>query len=163
MCHITDQEIQSDGQVLSTALNNVAKLLPASEATVATDLQTAASKLLQVTSTWTTGSVVADFNDAASVAEAALGAVPQTAAVAPLIPIAVSALDLLIANVGHPSENVTVASVKASVARVDALPPNPYRGKAVIPHQHFRSLRDDIKAAWDQVTKVYPELAPAKL
>lgn len=166
MCNITANQIKEDGQAVANAVLAIAKIEAPINPELAANLTTAANGLIAVTSTWTQGSSVAIFNDAATVLEVALGAIPETAAIAPLIPIAVAAIDLLIANIGNPSPAITPDAVKVTMFRVEqhaAINPNPYRGKAVIPHSHWRSMKDDFISAWDKTADEHPELASAKL
>jgi hypothetical protein len=163
MCTITDSEIKAAGQTIGKALNSIAALEQATNPTLAADLTTAANALVTVTSNWTSGSSKALFDDAANAVEAVLAAIPMTAAYAPFVAIAVAALDLLISNIGTPPAPLTVDAVKATLARIEALPPNPYRGMAQIVHHHGKSLLDDFVAAWDAEVDKQPELGIKKL
>jgi hypothetical protein len=163
MCTITDSEIKADGQTIGTALESIAALEQATNPTLAANLVTAANTLIEVTSTWTSGSSVALFNDAANAVEAVLADIPQTAAYAPFVAIAVAALDILIANIGQPPAPVSVVSVRATMDRIDALPPNPWRGKAEIIHYHGKSLLDDFVSAWDAEVDKQPKLGIRKI
>ena len=169
MCHITASEIQSDGAAVGTALISVANALVSTEPTLAAQLKADATALESVTSTWTTGSAVADFNSAASAVEATLNLIPQTSAFVPFVAIAVSALDILIANIGgspaagQPAAEITVESVKEMQAKIATFPPNQYRGKITIERHHFQSPRAAFKNAWNNEVDAAPALGVAKI
>ena len=149
-CTVTAAQISSDGQTVANALLAIAKLEAVADPSLAANLTSAANALIAATANWTSGSGLAIFNDAAQVAEAALAAIPQTAIIAPLIPIAVAALDILIADISSGS-----VGLSANV--------NPYRGKAQIHHRFLRSPEGDFKAAWNTVVNAHPDLAPAEI
>lgn len=158
MCTISASEIKADGQAIAAALEDIAVLEQPIDPTLAANITTAANALLTVTSNWTDGSSEALFNDAASAVEAVLAAIPETAAYAPFVAIAVAALDILIANIGTPAAPVTTASVRATMDRIDALPPNPWRGKATIVHHHNHSLLQDFVESWNEEVDKQPTL-----
>lgn len=142
-CAPTDTQIQQDGNVVATAILNIAALEQPVNPALAAQLVTAANDLKSATANWTTGSTVAIINTAAQAAEIALAAIPQTAAFAPLIPIAVAALDLLIENVAQPAVSAHVLSASTATN---------YHG-ATIPHRLFRSREGDFKAEWNEKAK----------
>jgi hypothetical protein len=176
MCTITASEIQADGMAVSNALLAVAKIEAAISPTLAANLTTAAQALLAVTSTWTSTSAITLFNDAATAAEIALAAIPETAAIAPLIPIAIAALDILMAQLptspaaGKVAAKLGPKEYKAMNDRIAAYAfthPNPYRlsvpTSILIHHAFMRSPRDDFRAAWNSVAKAHPDLAGARI
>ena len=170
MCHITANDSKSDGAAVAGALNNVATVLE-SEGQTALGQQLAAdaSALLAVTSSWTTGSPVAIFNDAASAVEATLALIPQTSALVPFVEIAVTALDVLIANIGtspaagQPASAITPENVKAMQVKIAAFPPNPFRGKIKIERHHFQSPRSAFHNAWNAAVDEHPEAGVEKI
>jgi hypothetical protein len=143
-CTVSAAQIQADGKALHEALLSVANIYTLTSPTAAANLVTAANALLAVTQNWQTGSSIAIFNDAANAVEVILAAIPQTAAIAPLIPIAVAALDILLANVNPKASNAVALHAMASPKG------NPYRGKATIKHRMGRSIEGDFKAAWNK-------------
>ncbi len=155
MCKITDKEIQQDGVAVSEALDSIATVLATTNPTLGAQLLADSAALLEVTNNWSTGSLLADFNTAASAVEATLGLIPETSALVPYIEIAVTALDILITNIGGSpatggvGSEITVQSVKNMQDKIAALPPNPYRGKIQIERHHFQSPRSAIKNAWN--------------
>lgn len=169
MCTVTDQEIKQDGAAVVAAINNIATVLAATDPALAGQLSAAANALLAVTNNWTTGSAVADFNDAASAVEAVLALIPQTSALVPFVEIAVTALDILIANIGtspaagQPPVAISMESVKEMNAKIATFPPNPYRGKIEIKRHHFQSPRSAFKAAWAAEVDKAPSVGIAKI
>ena len=170
MCSITASDIKADGAAVSQAIQSISTVLAAEgDTAVANDLATAATALLAVTNNWTTGSAVADFNSAASAVEAVLALVPQTSAVVPFVEIAVTALDILIANIGGspaaaaPATPITVESVKEMQAKIATFPANPYRDKVTIKREHFQSPRSAFKDSWNNQVDAQPTLGIAKV
>jgi hypothetical protein len=156
MCHITAAEIKTDGAAVAQAIQNISTVIAAEGNTaLAARLSESAGALLAVTNNWTTGSPVADFNSAASAVEAVLALIPQTSALVPFVEIAVTALDILIANVGgspaagQPAAAITPEAVHAMQAKIATFPANPYRGKVEIKRSHFQSPRTAFKNAWN--------------
>lgn len=147
-CTITPAEVAADGQAISNALIAVGVVYPQASA----DLDKAAAAVVAATSNWQTGSVTADINTALGGAEAVLSAIPQTSAVAQLIPIAVAAIDILIAAIPPPPVAAT-ANVSVPLA-ARAKPANPYKltpdqQKALVHHRMGRSPAGDMKTAWN--------------
>jgi hypothetical protein len=163
MCSISDAQIKADGQTIGTALIDIADILAATNPTLAADLTTAAQGLETVTANWTSGSSKALFDDAALAVETVLADIPQTAAFAPFVAIAVAALDILIANIGTPAAPITPTTVSATMDRIAALPPNPWRGQAKIVHHHMHSLHSDFLSAWNDEVNKAPKLGITKL
>jgi hypothetical protein len=170
MCQITANEIKQDGAAVAAAVNNIATVLASEGNTaLAKQLSDAANALLAVTNNWTTGSAVAEFNDAAQAVEAVLALIPQTSALVPFIEIAVTALDILIANVGtspaagQPATEITPTSVKQMQARIATFPPNPYRGLVTIERHHFQSPRSAFKNKWNATVDAAPNSGIAKI
>jgi hypothetical protein len=169
MCHITAAEIKTDGAAVAQAINNIASIVAASNPTLGGQLSAAAAGLLAVTNNWSTGSPVADFNDAAGAVEAALALIPQTSALVPFVEIAVTALDILIANIGtspaagQAPQEITLKSVKETQAAIAALPPNPYRGKIDIERHSWQTPRTAFKNAWNKHVDASPDLGIKKI
>jgi hypothetical protein len=150
-------QIAADGAVVAQAMLNVAAIEAVTNPQLAQNLTTAANALKAATANWTTGSSLAIVNDAAQVAEVALSAIPETAAIAPLIPIAMAALDIIITEAGGPSPAPSVS------ANVVAPSINPYRGKYKISHMPLRSPKGDFESAWNGEAKKHSALASAIL
>lgn len=144
-CVPVDVQVQQDGAAISTAILSIAAQEQPINPTVAAQLVMAANGLRTATANFTTGSAVADINAAANVAEVVLQAIPQTAAFAPLVPIAIAALDLLIENAGAGA----TSTLNAHVAHVSGTAATGAYRAAVIPHRTLRSREGDIKAAWN--------------
>jgi hypothetical protein len=169
MCTVTASQIKSDGAAVSSALNNIATVLNTTDPALGAKLSAAAGALLAITNAWTTGSSVAVFNDAASAVEVVLAMIPQTSALVPFAEIAVTALDILIANVGgspaagQPAAAITVESVKTMQAKIATFPANVYRGKREIKREHFQSPRDAFKNEWNKEVDAAPAAGIAKI
>jgi hypothetical protein len=170
MCHITASEIKTDGAAVAQAIQNISTVLAAEGNTqLAAQLSEAAAALLAVTNNWTTGSAVADFNDAAQAVEAVLALIPQTSALVPFVEIAVTALDILIANIGgspaagQPAAAITPEAVHAMQAKIATFPANPYRGKRTIERKHFQSPRNAFKDAWNKEVDAAPAAGITKI
>lgn len=151
-CAPSTSQIAADGQAVATALLSIANIEAVSNPQLAQNLTTAANALSAATANWKTGGSVAILNNAANAVEIALAAIPQTAAIAPLVAVAVAALDAIIANINPTS------SAKDTV-RVANL----YRGEAHIHHRWGRSIEGDFKAAWNMAARSNPALNSAVL
>lgn len=151
-CKPTASQVSADGAALAQSLNAIAALeTQQGNAALASQLGEAAKALTAATANWQTGSAVADINDAATLAEIALAAIPTTAAFAPLVPIAVAAIDALLANVG----GSTTATSSPAVGSVHAATPK-------LQHRVLRSPEGDFKAAWNGQVKA-SNLSPSLL
>ena len=100
-CTPSTAAIAADGNAVATALLSIAALEQPLNPTLAQQLTTAAGALKQATANWTTGSPTADINSAAVAVEAVLAIIPVTAGFAPLVAVAVAALDVVLANLPH--------------------------------------------------------------
>jgi hypothetical protein len=144
-------QIKNDGATVAAACTSLAVALQATSPDIASKLNMAGQALLAVTSSWTAGTTIAYINDAANAVEVILALIPMTAAFAPLVPIVVAALDLLLANI--PSISGAMVSAKARVH-------NPYRTANVdklIKHRFGRSKAGDIKSAFNTMATAHPE------
>lgn len=164
MCKITAATIAADGQAVAKALNSIATALQTSDPSLANELTVAAQTLVTATTGWTTGSPIAVINDAAQVAEAVLGAIPETAVYATFVAIAVTALDILIANVStQATQTANIVGNKLAIeAHIDTLPENPYRGIVTIKPSLF-GPRKALKDAWDKQVELEPNVGIKKL
>jgi hypothetical protein len=156
MCKVTASAIQQDAAALAKAVNSIATALVTTDPTLSKELSAAAATLVTATANWTTGSAIADINDAAQAIEALLGAIPLTAPDAVFVGIAVAALDILIANLStQPVQTTnTIANARAVLAHVDTLPTNHWRGTAQIHRHIFEGPRAAFVGTWnDQVNK----------
>jgi hypothetical protein len=160
MCHISSDALKADGVTLATALKAISGFID--DPTTKTSLLDAANALTAATSTWDGSENAKNILDtAASSAESILHDIPTTASIAPWVAIAVSALDVIIANVGNPPEPTTVAQIRGTVSRIQALPPNPHRDKASV--IHTGNLRKDFIDAWNNKVDEIPMLPVPKL
>jgi hypothetical protein len=153
-CTPTATEIQKDGQALNSTLTQLAAVEQPLNPTLAANLLTAANALEAVTANWQTGNPVAVFNDAANAVDVALAAIPQTAAVAPFIPIIVGGIDLLIANIPGATSTTSVAiaynPVQVSLARYRA------EGATAVKPTRFGTPRSAFIAAWNKQLAAHP-------
>jgi len=140
-CTVTDAQIRADANAVATAMENIAVVLKNDNPEYADKLAMAGASLRAAAANYKTGSSEALLNTAASIAEITLSQIPQTSEYAPLVAIAVAAVEVLLANL--PQSN----AVKAM-----AVPrqPNPYHGQAIIKHRALRSPEGDFKAAWNE-------------
>lgn len=164
-CSQSTAQIAAEGKAVSNALLMVANIENGADPAVGERLTQIANSIAAITSNWQTGSSEALFNDAANAAEVVLAQIPQTAIIAPLIPIAVAAIDLLIETIHPPASPAASGAVELSSVALSAHTAhiaNPYKG-AKIKHRLFRSKAGDIKAAWNEVTAAHPELKSAEL
>src|ERR1035437_870608 len=135
-CTITAAEMAADGQAVGNAVLALANVT--TDPVLAARLVQAGNGMISATANWQAGSSTAYINDAAGIVEVVLSQIPQTAIYAPLVPFAVAALDIILAN--------TTAS--SSLATVKAAGPNPYHG-GKISHRFGRSPSGDFKSAWN--------------
>lgn len=165
MCKITASAIQSDAAAVAKAIQSIANAVQATDPSLATQLNAAAAALVAATSNWTTGSAVADINDAAQAIEALLAAIPFTAPYAAFVGIAVAALDILIGNLSTQSTQTssTIANAKAVLAHIDTLPANQWRGKAQIHRHVFEGPRSAFIGTWNDEVEKQPTLGFPKL
>ena len=161
MCHISDSQIKADGVVLANALTQIANVIP--DQAIKADLLKAADGLVQVTNNWNGTNSKALFDDAMNAVTAVLARIPVTAPYAIFVSIAQSAIDLLWANVGNPPAPVTVSTVKATVAALEALPASPHRAAAAVTREHHESWRDALTRTWDTAVDEHPDAGVAKL
>lgn len=160
MCKVTVSAIQQDAAAVAKAVQSIANAVQATDPSLASQLNAAAAALLAATANWTTGSAVADINDAAQAIEALLAAIPLTAPYAAFVAIAVAALDILIGNLAtQPTQTAnTVGNARALLAHVDTLAPNPWRGQAQIHRHIFEGPRDALIGTWNDARAKQPEL-----
>lgn len=149
-CGTSVPALVADANAVATAVVSIAKVESASNPALAAKLTTAAQTLVAATTGWTSGSPTADITDGATAVEAILGAIPQTATVAPLVAIAVIATDTILSRLSS-STTVTASSAR-----------NPYRAAnpgTIIKHRIFRSPEGDFKAAWNAACLANPALS----
>jgi hypothetical protein len=148
------QEVAASGAAVSAALLSIAAIEQATNPTLAADLTTAATTLKSATANFQTGDSLAIINSAAAVAQTVLAEIPATSQYAPLVAIAVAALDAILAATGNTSVAASAHTVSAHT--MVALSPSQqanldlYReiGKGKIKHRLFRSKSGDFEAAW---------------
>jgi len=148
-CSVTQAQLQADGNALAAALTSTAKVISVTDPVTAQKLLTAANAISAVTSNWQGTSSIAVLNAAASGAEVVLASIPQTSTVASLLPIAVAALDIVLANTT--TANATVVSLTAE--QRDNLSAYRSAGAHAIAHRFLRSPGGDFKAAWNAQCK----------
>lgn len=145
-CSISNAQIAADGQAIATALTGIANVYQATNPTAATSLKTAAADILAATANWNGSTSLALFTSAADAAEIVMASIPQSAPFAALVPIAVAAIDVLVANLNPTATAPAVISAHALASPQG----NPYRGRVTIKHRVLRSPEGDFKAQWNQ-------------
>jgi hypothetical protein len=145
-CTANTSELQSDATALASALNNLATVVQASDATAANNLKTAATALTAAAQSGITGPAWEQaLNAATAGAEVVLAAIPVTAPYAALLAIAVAAAEAIIAN--------TVSSgtqVKAEAPGNNAnLLWYTRTGHGLLRHRFGRGPAGDFKASWN--------------
>ena len=167
MCKINSQTIAADGQAVATACNAIATAVQVTNPTLAADLRAAATALVAATANWQTGTPTTDINTAATAIEAVLAAIPQTAAFAPFVAIAVAAIDVLLGNISTQAiqMGVKLADIVAVTDHIDTLPANPWRGQYKMHgfRSHFEGPRAAFTQAWNGEVDKTPELGFPKL
>lgn len=159
MCHPTAATLKADGVIVADALNIIAGFEPEP---IKDDLEKAGTAFSDVAAKWDGSTGAKDLLDAAAVAaEDILADIPTTAAIAPWVAVAVTALDAILANVGTPPAPTTTGNIRAALDKIDALPPNPHRGIAVI--KHTGNLRQDLTNAWNDKSDEFPDMHVPKL
>jgi hypothetical protein len=145
-CTASTSELQSDATTLASALNNLAAVVQTSDATVASNLKTAAAALIAATQSGTTGPAWEQaLNAATSGAEVVLSAIPVTAPYAALLAIAVAAAEAIIANTMS-----TGTQVKAEAPGNNAnLLWYVRTGRGLLRHRFGRGPAGDFKASWN--------------
>jgi hypothetical protein len=156
MCKITSAQIQADGKAVGQALDNLAAALESTEPTIASDLTTAGNALIAATANWQEGSSTAILDDAENTVIIALNAIPITTPFAPLVAIAFTAVNLLIANsqtqttqTGSATANVHALLTREASINTDS----PWHGKAEIKHHFLNPPRKDFESAWNSAAK----------
>ena len=151
-CVQTDAQIAADGNAIAQACLSIAAIEQTENPALAANLTTAAKSLEALTANWQTGNSTAILASAAAALQIILAAIPQTALIAPLVPIAFAAIEVLLANIG----------AKVGGVNVKAIAPGWYTG-AQIPHRLGRDASGDFKAAWNSTAKANPALAKAAI
>lgn len=157
-CQNVDQQIQADGQAIAASVQQIAALEKATNPQLSDQLSAGATALLAAVQNFKTGNTTADINAAANIIQVAMAAIPQTAVYAPLVPIAVAALDTLLANLPASNTPATPAKVMARAAIKPAAQVTP----VAIPHRLGRSVEGDFKAAWNAQAAKIPGALPIK-
>lgn len=166
MCKISAAQIAADGKAVGTAVLDIAGLLQTTDPSLAQQLTAAANALIQVTSTWTTGSAVAILEDAENAVVVVLNLIPVTSAFAPFIAIAFAALNLLIANAQTQTQQTGDAVHDAHLLLTTAKTLNtnsPWFGKAVIKHHFLNSPQKDFTSTWNTAVDANPGLGVPKI
>lgn len=150
-CTISQAQLIADGNALSAALTSTAKVMAATDPATAQKLLLAANALSQVTANWNGTSSIDKLNAIASGAEVVLAAIPQTAIVTPFLPIAIAALDVVLANT-----QPAAASARVTLSSAEAQNLAGYRLAAehAIRHRLLRSPAGDFKAAWNGQARI---------
>jgi hypothetical protein len=152
MCKITAAQIVADGAAVGSALNELAAASTADPA-VAADLKAAGTAIVNATANWKEGTPLTDIESAEQAAIAVLNVIPLTSAFAPLVAIAFTALNLLIANsqtqssiTGNAVADAHTLLSKEKVTNADS----PWHGKAKIDHNPFHSIRVNFENTWNR-------------
>lgn len=156
MCHVIASQIQADGQVIGTALDNLAAAIKSTDATLADDLISAGAALVSATSNWKDGDAQAILTDAENVVVVALNAIPVTSPFAVLAGIVFAAVNLLIANSKTQAAQTGNVMADAHVllsAEKTLNTDSPWAGKAVIKHHFLNPPRKDFESAWNEAAK----------
>jgi hypothetical protein len=152
MCKVNSAMIVADGAAVGSALENLAEVIQTTDPTVAADLTAAGQAIIAATTNWQTGDTLTTIEDAEQTAIAVLNVIPETSPFAPLIAIAFTALNLLIANTQTQTTQTGNAptDAKALLTKADTLNSDSHwAGKAKIKHEIFRAPRKDFEAAWN--------------
>jgi hypothetical protein len=166
MCKISAAQIAADGKAVGTAVLDIASLLATTDPSLATELTAAANGLIQVTSTWTTGSPVAILQEAEQAGIVVLNLIPVTSVFAPFVAIAFTALNLLIANATTQPQQTGDALHDAHLLLTAAKTLNtnsPWFGKATIKHHFLNSPQKDFSTAWDAAVDENPTAGVVKV
>jgi len=139
-------ELQSDATSLALALNNLAAVIQASDATAANDLKTAAAALTAAAQNGITGPAWEQaLNAATAGVEVVLSAIPVTAPYAALLSIAVAAAEAIIANTASGR-----MLIKADTTGNNAnLLWYTRTGRGLLRHRFGRGPAGDFKASWN--------------
>jgi hypothetical protein len=164
-CPSVASQIQTDGAAIAQMADNIAAQIQAADPTLAAQLETDAATLLQATANFQTGSATTDINSIAGVIEALLAnsfisaVCKPCAIVAPLLPILVAGLDVLISDVsGTATVTPAVAArVTSPQAQTNLAALKGYK----VPHHFGSSQKMDIVRAWNQTAMTYPGLSAA--
>lgn len=156
-CQNLDQQIQADGAAIATAVQQIAALEQGVNADLSAKLSQGATALLAAVKNFSSTSAAADVVSAANAIEAVLAVIPQTAAFAPLVPIAVAAIEVLLANL----PGSAAPAAKAIQAHAMVRPKVAY-AKAEIKHRFGRTVEGDFKAAWNAQAAKIPGATPIK-
>lgn len=157
-CTTSASQVQQDGATIAQAIQQIAALeTEQGNTALAQNLTTASQALEAATANYQTGSATAIIGDAATAVEVALAAIPTTAAYAPLVPIAVAAIDTLLSNIGTKTTTPAAAPAAApSVFGAHAMVASPATrlvqikaNAPKIPHRILRSPEGDFKSAWN--------------
>ena len=164
MCKITATQIAADGAAVGTAMKNIAALIV--DAAVAGKLTAAADALIKVTGNWTTGSAVADLEDAENAAIAVLNLIPVTTPYAPFVAIAFAALNLLLANSQTQTTQTSnaIANAHRLLKHEETInTDSPWFHKAEIEHHFMHSPQQDFVAAWNKAEEANTGLGIKRL
>lgn len=145
-CKVSDSQIRADGAAIAQAVQSIANLEQQQGNTaLAQQLSAAAQALQAATSNYSSGSTLAIINSSAGALEVALAAIPATAAYAPLVPIAIGAIDILVADLGGTVQTKPTANPRLMQLKMQAA--------TSVHHRMMRSPEGDFKSAWnDTVT-----------
>lgn len=145
-CVASTSELQSDATALASALNNLAAVIQASDATAANDLKTAAAALTAAAQNGITGQAWEQaLNAATAGVEVVLSAIPVTAPYAALLSIAVAAAEAIIANT---ASGRTQLKAEGTVNSANLLWYE-RTGRGLLRHRFGRGPAGDFKASWN--------------
>lgn len=162
MCKLNAATVAADGKVLGQAIDEIAAGIQPEDPTLATQLETAATGIVNATANWQEGSATADLEDAENAVVVVLNLIPITSPYANLVAIAFAGLNLLIANTQTQTQQAAATSSIAKVMIVahaaEANPTNsPWFGKAKV-DSHHGNFRKGFENSWNAEASAHPEL-----
>lgn len=152
----TSNQLKAYAVALQSATANLSAALKSTNPQVAADLADASSALSAVVTNWDTTTAAGKLNTIAAGVESALALVPTTSPYVPLIAIAITAVDSILAITSPSSTAMSARSISLTQASNLAI----YRARAngAVKHRILRSQLGDYKAAWNGYVKDHPEL-----
>ena len=151
MCKVTQAMIVADGAAVGSALDKLGVAVAVTDPSLGTSLETAGNDIVAATQNFQTGDTLAVVDDAENAAIVVLDSIPVVSVWAPLVAIAFTALNLLIANSKTQSTQTGNAVVDAhALLKVAAQTQSPWQGKAKISHNPLHSMRKNFENAWNE-------------
>lgn len=145
-CTVSSDQLKTDTSALATALKSLASALSSSDADTAAKLELASESLSAIVTNWDSTTAAGKLNTVAAGVETVLAGISSTSKYAALVAIAVTALDVILANT---SSSKSTAK-KALDPEQERLAVDRALGKQLVRHRLGRSPVGDFKAAWNQ-------------